>query len=487
MSCPHAAQVLASHLDGDVTLPFADGLLPHELSRHLVDCADCQRDLARARRLDAALAASAGARLGDDAGERLEALLQIAVARAQQEPPAPARRRRPLPFLPRLLAVAALVAAAFALLQPRPPAPFVAAPPRHIARAPTPPPAATPQRTPPPTASTTPTTWVSPSAAAPAPILRPARSRADVLALAALLNHAPVPKGSDAIHSRFAEAVELRLVAGSYLLDGGRADGCDAWIAAVAGLPAGPLLQGLLDDGRKRSALLQRLKAHLRAGVGDHTLDYMQRLCTAARLGDRHLDASLVGLLHRDPTLLDAVVAALRAPLSRPGRTELLMTVWSDLAVRELVPDDDVTAARLFAAQPLACTTELLQRFLRAGAPERRRCCLALGVLGDAQATDQLVQCLGAPWHDEAVAAAWALGRLSAPPSGDLLATAERDANAWLLRAGLTQQLLPVSKVWLAELDLNADERALLLTGPLRLEQFTTCARWFRERVRQGQ
>lgn len=495
--CAHTQQVLARHLDGDVALPFALELSPLELVEHLSECDTCHRDLQRARRLDAALAATAGVQLAPAAVDALAALADRAIdmvedmVEAERAPPRQPRSRRSR-FTLRLAAGAAGITAVFALAQatlppappgrPAPPMPRIAAVAAKAAAA-----AAAPVAD----ASASPAplfTTPLPKPRGGASVLRPARTRAEVQVLGDLLLNGVEPAGvaAQTPRSPFADAVELRLQAAGFLLDGGRADAADAWVAAVAGLDAGPLLQGLLLDGRHRPQLLQRLAHLLRANAAADDPATPLRLCAAARLGARELDQSIAWLLRRQPELIDSVAAALRAPVARPQRSELLLSVWADLVARGGA-DDDATAQRLFAEQPPSCTGELLAALDCARAPERRRICLALGVLGDVQAEDRLLGIVDGGGRDEAMAAAWAIGRMPnvAEAAPQLLANAA--SPPWLLRAALTQAGAPVSKQWLAELDLTPAERALLAGGPLSLRQFAVAAAWFRDRLHQGQ
>src|SRR5262249_7766644 len=89
-SCPHTDDVVARHLDGDVSTATATWRGAEELADHLRDCAACQGALQRSRRLDAALAEAGGRATIDlehDDG-RWSRLLARAVAAATAPPPA---------------------------------------------------------------------------------------------------------------------------------------------------------------------------------------------------------------------------------------------------------------------------------------------------------------------------------------------------------------------------------------------------------------
>lgn len=92
-ACLRTDAVLALYLDGDLGLPADaapdetgyDFVCPQSLAQHLRECAECQRTLRRARRLDAALAESTGRRAAactDDA--TFDRLFAGAAARRQE-------------------------------------------------------------------------------------------------------------------------------------------------------------------------------------------------------------------------------------------------------------------------------------------------------------------------------------------------------------------------------------------------------------------
>jgi len=509
--CPWTADVIARHLDGDVDVDAGTWRSAEAMADHLRDCAHCQRELQRSRRLDATLAEASGRATGDLEAEpqRLDHLLQRALAVAV--PPTPAQP--PVAAAPghrgwRLLVYAGLVLLGFALAalalprRPAPPADEAPDVPRPATE---------------PAAESATGHRVAPAVSVPAPTAPPAgrgfaqlrwspnavfafappRTRTEVQRLAAVLGdrafaerqrifdgarRALLGLPAPAALAR-AAAERLQLAGSQALLDAATAEAFAAWTAAAARLDSGQLLDAVLADARKRPALTAWLRQQLTAAAGrSGDLAELGCLTTAARLGGRELDAALQRLLRRAPALQQELVAALRLPGGRSGRAALLLDVANDLVARGRAADEGQLLRALFAGQPPDAAIELQQELRTSRQePRRVRCLLALGALGTADARPPLLAALGSASLTEALAAAFALAQLPRAQLADLLDEARRP-GAWLLRAALCCAGLPDAERWLEGLDLSAAERRLLATGGFTFAQFPVFASLLRER-----
>jgi hypothetical protein len=251
----------------------------------------------------------------------------------------------------------------------------------------------------------------------------------------------------------------------------------------AARLDGGALLDAVLAGARKRPALTAWLRQQLGAVTGrTGDLAELGLLTVAARLGGRELDPALQRLLRRAPALQQELVAALRLPCGRSGRTALLLDVANDLVARGRAADEGQLLRALFAGQPPDTAAELQQELRTSRQqPRRVRCLLALGALGTADARPPLLATLRGASLPEACAAAYALAQLPRALLADLLDEARRP-GAWLLRAALCCAGLPGSERWLEGLDLSAAERRLLAGGSFTLAQFPVFAALLRER-----
>lgn len=502
--CPFTDAVLTRHLDGDVDLPLGDGWLSADaVADHLRECPRCRTELARARRLDAALAESAGRSLAvfDANPDRLRDLVQRAMAAA-----APTPRLLPRRHLNRLLplsAAAAVFAAGFAAAwfcrdagpadRPLPAirtasTPGVATvPPAAIASLPTgeqPEAQAGADPAPAPVAVETLPKFrdgatPDPTAAPPAgrQTLEPPRTVREVHAIAAMLDQT-----SGALHARErSQQAALRA-----LLDSPLASAAPVFALAVARLDEGWLLHDVLAQARKRPALLATLRSQLLA-ASDHEGDDLPQLAivaTAARIGHRDLDAALRQACRRVPALADTIAAALRARVRPDAGVDLLLDVWSDLLARDASATEEGLAHRLFLAPTRSMTIALGDELRRcSNGPRRVRIALALGVTADAHCLPQLLESLSSRNRTEGLAAAWAIGELPRPALASVVQQAD-NAGEWLLRAALVRVGAAEPRRWSDDERMSPAERALLLTPSWSFQQLPTLADLLRTHAR---
>jgi len=498
--------VLARHLDGDVG-HAGDQASPAPSADHLQDCAACRQALARARRLDAALAEIAGRDL--HAAEVLGSVDRLLAAAAQLHTtastvPQPPRRRGTA------AALALVLLAATVLVAPWPvpianTAVDAAAAPAAIA------------------ANDIATNDIAtnnaarvaaagePAAAADAPIPTPGLRRlpaatrpsglhlphcgGDIEALASLLGGASADASAAAVRHFGCdqepmggdEYLALQQQAGRLLLDSGQAGALRAWVQAIAQLAPSTLLVEQLQDGRRRPPLLQQLRSEL-AGIDQaRDLFAIATVVAAARLGTAELDAALLRLLRKDRSALEPLAVALRGGGGRPGAACFLLEAWRQLADHGRGGDDDDMARSLFGGggpQLAAELTGLLARRLQPA--ERVRCFLALGSIGDPDSRSVLLRGLRLPAQPEALAAAWALAQLPAAALDDLGARARRNADDWLLRAALTAAGCAAAEHWLPDLAVSREEREWLRGAGRSLPRFVAAAALLRERPGAG-
>lgn len=528
--CPKTAAVLATHLDGDVAAAcgddgysFASG---PTLAEHLRDCAVCQRDLQRARRLDAALAAQAGHRLAaldrdltarserwfaaeefDEAGD--PAAASSADAATAAVPFAVSARTawhrwRPLALgratfvgaLAGALVAVALWAALDAVPRSGPTRPTRTAAAPTAARQPVPPAGAAP----PPAVAGGATAEALTEPALP-PEFVGGRDSARRLARAPRPVAAHAPTAGELLQrfaspalpppARLAALQALRVATRTVAAEQAAAGQA---LARLADLP----LRSALDLQLHRAALAElrtwpaatnTLLARLNqlevpgplAAAGP--LDATATVALAARWQDRDVDQALLRTIRRTPAWLDVVAAALRSGVRSEGAGRLLLDAWSDLATRsELHTDAGQLARAWFAGQPGDLFDELLDEFAASRIAQRRQICLlALGHCPDARALATLLQVVAASHRGEAMAAAYALAHLPHALLEPLVARAldERDG---LLRAALASAGLPATRAWLRDLPWNAAERARFADPSWT--DFPLLVTWLRERPR---
>lgn len=510
-SCPRTDAVLAIHLDGDVGGPLSpdesgfDFVCVESLHQHLLDCAICQQQLQRARRLDAALAADAGRATGDAAAmaaleERWLAAIDTAATPVGAGTAAPTTRTAPWLAPAALVAVAAGLCGWLALSAlgpsttvPATATPATAGPPTVSPRSMAEPSAApivggeTPGAGTPPEPTAPAAVEVDPAAiliaadaARRAPVRAP-RATPSVAALGALCaDDGAAPKG--------------RLAAARTLVAMARAPGPDADAAVDALLTA---LAGAADRTEGNHLLLTDVGALVRAEprvvgalqrrlarleTADVVLDLPQlaALTVAARLAVKTLDGALQRVLRNHPELADPLAAAVRGGLRRSGTAALLLDAWHDLGSRGAI-DDEYGGQRWFAGQAPATFDELIGELsTSASAPRRVHCLLALGFGPVDRVLPVLLERLRSASQSEAHAAAFAISRLPAQALQPLLESAARTDGAGLLRAALARAGVTGSEPWIAALSLGPADRSRLRGGPFR--DFPFVAAWFRER-----
>lgn len=472
--CPFTADVLACHLDGDLDT-WSGGALDHAQ-----DCPQCRLALLRGRRLDAALAEAAGrtAAILDRNPSLAADWLARAEARVPDAATVPSRRGTHYVTLLLAAAVAALVvlvtspgSTAPAMLPVAMPEPAIVVQPDQPALQV----ASLPETRAAPLAEREPIQLSSTvrSPAQPAVttgdslLTRVPRDRTSVLRLASLLSDNAVEAAS------VQRGVELLLEASSQPAD----TAVLRWLGCSS---ATAVLDQVLADLRRRSLVSSRLCCRLTESLAANQRgpDSLALVCAAARLGDRCTDDVLRRAARRDPGLPEVIAAALRTPFQRPGRSRLLLDLWGDASSRGQLFDDEVTGALLFTGQPAGSARELIEELSDSGnAARRQRCLLAIGMLGDASVRLHLERLLHGPARPEAVAAAWALGRLQPEELKDL----NRPACHWLLRAALVVAGAPGTEFWLT--GLTADERAFATRARPGLADFARIAELMRLRA----
>lgn len=204
-------------------------------------------------------------------------------------------------------------------------------------------------------------------------------------------------------------------------------------------------------------------------------------LTVAARLGLRTLDTAILRVLRRQPDLADPLAAALRSGAREAGAARLLLDAWQEMVARGDLGADEFRAQAWFAGQPAAIFDDLITEVRTSGsAPRRVHCLLALGFCPTATAVPVLLERMQKAPHLEAHAAAFALSQQPRKLLLPLLERATRNDDAFLLRAALARAALPETAQWTAELSLRATERSQLCHGPFG--DFPSVANWFRER-----
>lgn len=475
--CSKTAAVLAIHLDGDIAtacaedagFAFASG---PTLAEHLRDCAICQRQLQRARRLDAALAAQSGQRmatLGHDLAPRAARWFAQLDEAATTTAPQRTSRRGPVVIALGLVALAAMWFAA------RWPATLHAndagASPSHPTVSPVVAPAVSPAET---YAAEAP--LPTPAAGPRQPDLVIAHDSARRLASKPRTVTAHAPSAVDLLQrfaspalpppSRLASLQAARLAV--------RSAAAERTVAAQALRLLASLPEHTAADHQLHSAALAELRRWPLAGevlVEQLThldeaapLDGAAAIVLAARWQTRDVDSTLLRALRQRPPLVDVVAAALRSGLRGDGAGRLLLDAWDDLANRGLVTTDaGPIARRLFAGQAGPVFDELLTELRASRAAQRRVCCLlAMGHCPDDRVLPTLLEVVDGSHRGEAMAAAYALAHL---PHALLQPLVERAANArdGLLRAALACAGLDAAQPWLRALPLTPAERARLV------------------------
>jgi len=501
--CRRTDAVLALHLDGDIGAAGAaddsgfDFVCVESLHAHLVECASCQQQLQRARRLDAALAASAGRAVADD--ERMRSLEERWMRTVEPIAETAANAAPPRRSWARIVAVAGTVLAAvvaLALLLSRPTA---------AARAPSEAPRVVtidpPAGNPPTTATTE--AVDAPDAVepdelsiaadavrhraerdrhAPRPI---ALSRASMLR--SLREQCEDPRAAPA--DRIAAAGDLALATRWSGANGDSA--CDELVDMLTTLddrsPAQHVvLAAVWNIVRSEPRFVGNVQRHLarldarQAAAPD--LGDLAVVTVAARLGVRAVDALVGRIVRRHPPVGEALAAALRSGLRPRGTATLLLDAWQELAIRGALGADEFVAQSWFAGQPPATFGELEDELRTCGSsPRRVRCLLALGFSPDERVLPTLLDRVRRGPELEAAAAAFALARLPRTALAPLVDRAAKDETAFFLRAALARAALDGTRGWPKALLLDDDETEALCFGPFRA--FAAVAQRFRDRA----
>ncbi|MCK5944731.1 MAG: hypothetical protein KAI24_22270, partial [Planctomycetes bacterium] len=388
-TCARTDAVLAVHLDGDLWPTARDRetfgyafVSDDSLHAHLRDCATCQQALQRSRRLDAALASTAGRELSqhDDLEALGDRLLQRAFAAARAptgtdgsagdavrgpaDGPATAASGASEALLvgdrsgdswPATWLAAGMLAAAAAATwlclgtprasEDRDAAPTRRAPTEHTAHAPQ-------VDSPPP---------VSPMPVSPRPATATADPDAPPLSLARRMHAAEREDAANAaddaapgqqslslheLAQRIARrelGVPERLAAAERLIRRTRPGSSEVreatgrLLAALASCGDDDdhellLHEQLLDVVRDDGPLLVRLEHRLASIRGELDRDEQSAMLVAARVGTPRLDLALRRVVRRNPEAAELVAAALRCGVRVDGAPELLLDCWHDLA-----------------------------------------------------------------------------------------------------------------------------------------------------------
>jgi rhodanese-related sulfurtransferase len=480
-ACPLRDEVVALFLDGDAGL--RSGVECEELAAHRDACDDCRQTLDRARRIDALVAGEAGAAAAAvDLEAWLDGALEAALEGGRGRPHpeqgggAAFRARR------RAVALAGAVALVFGLGLAL--GRGLAGGPEASAGAPQP---------------------VAPDPAGP---IVDGGARSAVADGLILLPDGPVrsigrrdrgrPDPAALAALAAAGRLEFAVLPGVLLRDGA----ANGWsrvtrdaerlrAAAVAALGASDeglrqlaeLIADLPDDRRLAVCAAAVRASAPAAGLLEEGLraDSARALRVAARVGGPRLDRALAAWVGGDAGRGFRLADELRTIRSRAGRAGLLLGVWRGIEARGGA-DRDACAERLFRGLGGADAAVICG--LLAGsrhAAERERCLLALAALHGPDLADALWPVLVGPRRDEALLAAFALGRV--PRAADDLAGRRPPASAralWL--AALAARGEARARQEIAALSVSADERAFLCEGGFTVQQIEIAARLFRDR-----
>jgi hypothetical protein len=487
--CELTDLVLAHFLDGaldDLTVTQAE-----ELALHREECGVCRDALARARRLDALLAASV-----DDhdstrqLGERFDAMLERALAVDSQPTIAPESARGSR------FATATLRAAALVMVGV-----FVS---RWWSSRED---GVTPKSAP-----TTAPIAVQDAAEPPVPTAAPTElesSRWDELDRALVAGLSPAfeltdhalrrsPRREPTVEQRL-HAVEAALSSSwlPYLAAGlvaarpsfgdvrwvlarrfvADCSATGAWDRASALLVAPStshcLAANLAEDLARSEGFVASLRSRLRGG------DQMA-VRAAVPLQSASLDEELLVFARGDELRSEALIAALREPVERRGRAVLLSRLIEHSLARGGEVDELERFARVFSGLDRSDTAELLHALDRSrSVMERRTYLLALGALGHADAANSLLRVLTGSRIDEAELAAWALGRL--PLGCEDVSDARFDPRRRaLLFAARSSRGEPAMRAVVESLILSSEEADFLRGGAFRPQQIAIAARLFR-------
>lgn len=487
--CELTDLVLAHFLDGaldDLTVTQAE-----ELALHREECSVCREALARARRLDALLAASV-----DDhdttrrLGERFDAMLERALAVDSQPTiaPEPARGSR---FAKATLRAAALVLVGVFVSRwwssreagtPPKSAPTTA--PIAVQDA-----AETAVHTAAPTALES-SRWdeldrslvagLSPAFELGDHVVRRSPRREPTVEqrlhnLQVALSSSWLPYLSAGLGALRPSLGDVRSVLASRFVadcsSTGAWDRASALLVAPSTAPA--VAAHLAKDLARSEGFVASLRSRLRGG--DETV-----MRAAVRLQSASLDEELLLFARGDEMRSEALIAALRESSVRRGRAVLLSRLIEHSLARGTEVDELERFARVFSGLDRSDTAELLHALDRSrSVMERRTYLLALGALGHADAASSLLRVLTGSRIDEAELAAWALGRL---PLGceDVSGARFDPRRRALLFAARSSRGEPAMRAIVESLILSSEEADFLRGGAFRPQQIAIAARLFR-------
>lgn len=531
--CPRAGAVLAIHLDGDVDESGFSFVCGETLAAHLRECPSCRRLLQRARRLDAALAGSAGRALADHL-TTIDAVARrwFAAATAAPAPgPAPVpsaeasslvtaggmlsaraqgadRRQRVATWSAAACVLVCAITAVVLLRDPSPAptlAPATAAPLAPITE---PAPvdatqavliaaAAESHGRPSEDKPTEGTSLVAAATSTSSGLViaddavrcarrdpRAAPDHESVLPLPELQRR--VADASVAAPARVAAARALFAACHPFSPDARNATRVLVDLLASFGnrSAAERLLHGdLLRMARGTPHFLAWLQARLaQLGARVTRRDDLAVVTVATRLDDRELDLAVRRAVRKDPGLVTTLAAALRGGLREDRAAALLLDAWHDLAARGVLADDPAAAWAWFGGQANCVFDDLeLELHDSRAAPRRLHCILGLGCAADDRTVPILLELLQGNDHAEAHAAAFALAGLPHRCLRGLLPRATSNDGLFLLRAALARSALPETRSWPFVMALTPGERQLLSRATLA--QFPEVAGWFRDRT----
>ena len=513
--CEHTDAILAQFLDGEGP---TDGLLSASaLAEHLEQCPHCGDQLARARRLDAMVAASAERRPPEGSLANIWEGFEAATAEPIVVTP-PSRWRR-------AVTAAALLAAGFtvALLID---AWFDSTPPIASSQAERTDVVTGPETTAEPveptveSPATEPENGTSPDNAILLPetrglrtnsarrrtrASRPASSWTEIQRLESTAMRADLPEVLEPMvqlrahtlglsQTRTAASVaatcadDVRAHALDELLRSPHPRAFDAAVRILDDQSEGTLLDRMVTATREHETTRRRLvrRAQSRASTEAD-------LTVAAMVGGSKLDRALRIAAQGDLERAEWIATASARVFVRPDRTQLLLNLWADVQERGLErPNEDLgaesaaedRASRWFGSLPHGTTGELIAVARETNrAQHRRRCLLALAARGDRDAWDYLLELVHGRNHDDALLAGFALSRLPATDLSALLRELARARRPELLCAAMTSAGAANRERLIERLDVSDEEQKFLTDGAFSLDDFATAASLFRTRT----
>jgi len=544
-ACPRTSAVLTVHLDGEVLDDQLDReefgyafLCEDSLHKHLRECHVCQRELQRARRLDAVLASNAGRGVADLALANHESVDELANRlldqakraadrtpamsddKADDDAPEPTLAGGPSPraangnrsgywIAATSLAAAGVIAWLTLLATPTTrPTPNASNPSEatEVAKSPAQPLPNNDQ-----TARSTPTANRPAQAAVPSQPVAPSqratpRQPGDASLPSGLAKRMRLARDRKLSNQRSATATELaarildrdanpsaRLAAARQLIQSAKTDASNrpqstqqllGALAAYGDLGEhelyvhGQLLNMLRGSRSMQAELQQRLLALLaERDLQATSPTAASTIIVAARVGTAKLDNALRRLTRRHEQVGQLIASSLRCGARLHGASELLLDCWRDQVAFGNQENTPRWAISWFGGQPEMLIAELARLRQTSNSQDARvRCCLAMGCATSDITLPALLQALRSPRRNEATAAAWGIAMLPHRVLKKLAASSEAPDTS-TLRAILARAGLPQADRWIQHLCLKAPQLQLLRDGSLN--RWPEAINWF--------